>query len=504
MPGTASPRTESEVVVVGAGPTGLWLASELALAGVRTSVLEKRTGRSAHARALGLMPRTLEILALRGMADAFVAAGRPVPAWHFGLLEERIRFDVLDTAFPYLLLVPQTTTESLLEQRARELGVDVVTGAEVTGLAQEAGAARVTYERDGVEHALEAALVIGADGGRSTVRELAGIPFEGEPSATWGFLGDVVLEAPPAPGYRVRTAGGALIVAPLPDGRHRLTGWDPRRQDADEALDLETLRSSVRDIAGTDFGLRDPTWLSRFGDANRLAATYRSGRVLLAGDAAHVHWPTGGLGLNAGVQDAMALGWRAAAFVRGSADDAVLDDYAAERRAYGEQLRISTLTQGALITARTPAQLATRATFDRLLATEDGNEAIAAWVAGLEPAAADGEPATGAERLALPGPDAAELAAAFEPGRPVLLVRDDDLLAPLGQALELAADDVVIRRLPRSRRERLDAPRAVLVRPDGRIAWTAPADGPVGESLDRALRAVGFPLPELPAPVAAR
>ena len=383
---TAHP-TSNTVVIVGAGPTGLWAAAELALAGVHAVILEKRVERSPHARALGMMPRTLEILALRDAVEPFLAAGRPVPAWHFGLLEQSVRFDTLTTQFPYMLLIPQTTTEALLEQRARGLGVDIRTGAEVTGLDQTDSTVTVTYLQGGQTHHLDAALAVGSDGGRSAVRELAGIPFEGEASSAWGLVGDVHLDAPPAPGTRIVRPDGALIVAPLPDGRHRLTGWDPEHQSADEELDLETLRGFVQRMTGTDLGLRDPSWLSRFGDANRLAATFRRGRVLLAGDAAHIHWPTGGLGLNAGIQDAMGLGWRAAAFVRGSRPETVLDDYAVERRAFGEALRTSTLTQSALIRAADPSALAIRATFNRLLATPEGNASIGNWLAGLD----DGE-----------------------------------------------------------------------------------------------------------------
>lgn len=501
MPSTSpSARSDADrVVVVGAGPTGLWVASELALAGVPVTVLEKRAQRSPHARALGLLPRTLEILALRGAIGPFLDAGRPLPAWHFGLLEERVRFDVLDAAFPYLLLVPQTTTEALLEQRARDLGVQIVTGAAVTGLTQDAHEARVAYEQDGTDHVLTAALVIGCDGGRSAVRELAGIAFEGEGSATWGFLGDVVLDAPPAPGYRLRTPDGALIVAPLPGGRFRLTGWDPERQESDEHLDLEALRASVQRIAGTDFGLRDPSWLSRFGDANRLAGSYRNGRVLLAGDAAHVHWPTGGLGLNAGIQDAMSLGWRAAAYVRGAATDAILDDYATERRAYGEQLRVSTLTQSALITASSPTQLAIRATFDRLLATSEGNRAIASWIAGQGSDSGDvgGDDALAPGRpLPLAELGTEQIEALFSGGKPVLLVRDDELHAALGQALELASDEIVLRRMPQLSGIGTTI-RVLLVRPDGRIAWTDTDAEPIGNALDAALREVGLPLPDL-------
>lgn len=479
-------RADTTVVVVGAGPTGLWLASELALAGVHTILLEKRTERSPHARALGIMPRTLEILALRGAIQPFLDAGRQVPAWHFGLLEESVRFDTLDTPFPSMLLLPQTTTERLLEQRARDLGVVIVPGAEVTDISQGASTVTVTYQQDGARQAIDAALVVGCDGGRSTVRNLAGIPFEGEPSSSWGFLGDVVLDAPPAPGTRFVGPDGALIVAPLPDGRHRLTGWDPEHQSPDEELDLETLRGFARRMSGTDFGAHDPAWLSRFGNANRLAATFRHGRVLLAGDAAHIHWPTGGLGLNAGIQDAMSLGWRAARFVRGSASDAVLDDYATERRTQGEALRVSTLTQGALITAADPAALATRATFNRLLATADGNRAIASWLAGLSE-----ETTLPAGIVAGDQSEPGHVRGLFTSGHPVLLITDADLYAAVRESLDVVSDDIVVEHVAGEAGIAPTPPRMVLVRPDGHVAWTTTASGPIAAELNEALHAVG-------------
>ncbi|WP_158507208.1 FAD-dependent monooxygenase [Subtercola sp. Z020] len=493
---------DNTVVVVGAGPTGLWLASELALAGVHVVVLEKRLERSPHARALGIMPRTLEVLALRGAASPFLAAGRPVPAWHFGLLEQSVRFDTLDTPFPFMLLLPQTTTESLLEERARGLGVVIVTGAELTGLDQpgldepgldQPGLDRpgaivtATYTENGAERRIEAALVVGCDGAHSAVRRLADIPFVGEASSTWGFVGDVMLDTPPAPGTRIVRPDGALIVAPLPDGRHRLTGWDPEHQSEGEELDLETLRAFTRRMADTDFGLRDPSWLSRFGDANRLAATFRQGRVLLAGDAAHIHWPTGGLGLNAGIHDAMSLGWRAAAFVRGRGTAALLDDYASERRASGEALRTSTLAQGALITAADPAGLALRATMNRLLATAEGNESIGTWLAGLS---RESTLPVGVEGL----PEA------FTGGRPVLVISDATLYATVREALEIASDDIVML-FAEPRREH-PLPRAMLVRPDGHLSWASPNDGPLAAGLNDALSRVGIPLGEPSGPEA--
>lgn len=494
---TTEARSSDTVVVVGAGPTGLWLAAELALAGIRTVVLEKRSERSPNARALGMMPRTLEVLALRDAVAPFLAAGRPVPAWHFGLLTESIRFDTLDTPFPYMLLVPQTTTEHLLEERARGLGVEFVIGAAVTGLDQHDPDApvTVTYDQDGVQRSVSAALVIGCDGARSTVRTLAEIPFEGEPSRVWGFVGDVLLDAPPAPGTRIVRPDGALIVAPLPDGRFRLTGWDPEHQSADEQLDLATLRDFVRRMAGSDFGAHDPSWLSRFGDENRLAATFRSGRVLLAGDAAHIHWPTGGLGLNAGIQDAMSLGWRAAAVVRGTLPDTALDDYATERRAFGESLRTSTLTQSALITAAEPATLAIRATFERLVSTPDGNRAIGTWLAGLQPDST--QPQVRVIGTPVPEPQTVSpaLSALFAGGRPVLLVADPALRSAVDGALEALSDDVVVASVePATDTPGAALPGLALFRPDGIAAWTLDTEHPLAEQFATALSAVGLPV----------
>lgn len=490
-------NTDTDVVVVGAGPTGLWLAAELATAGARVVILEKRTERSPYARALGLMPRTLQVLALRGAVEPFLAAGRPVPAWHFGLLEESVRFDTLDTAFPYMLLLPQTATEALLEERARGLGVTIVTGAEVTGIDQDDTAARVTatYEQGDAEHRIDSALVVGCDGARSAVRELSGIPFEGESSSAWGFIGDVVLDAPPAPGTRIVRPDGALIVAPLPDGRHRLTGWDPEHQAPDEELDLEPLRGFARRMAGTDFGAREPSWLSRFGDANRLAASFRRGRVLLAGDAAHIHWPTGGLGLNAGVQDAMGLGWRAAAVVRGTSPASVLDDYASERRSFGEGLRTSTLAQSALITAADPQGLAIRAVLNRLLATQDGNRAIGSWLAGLAPEST--LPQVRVVRADPPLPDSVtafnndSLSAFFTGGRPVLLVSDPVLHSAVRESLDVVSDNIVVAHVEPRSDDGAALPRAALFRPDGIVAWTSDEDDTIAAGLNAALSALG-------------
>ncbi|WP_030434638.1 FAD-dependent monooxygenase, partial [Actinoplanes subtropicus] len=359
--------TETEVIVAGAGPVGLMVAAELRLAGVDTVVLERAPEPSPHPKALGLHARTLEQLAMRGLIDPFLADGIRVPSWHFGFLPERLDLTRLDTAYPFLLAFPQNRTEALLQERALELGARIVRGEEVTGLTRTADGVRV----ETAVRAWQAGWVVGADGAGSTVRKAAGIGFPGTDGDTWAYLGDVRADAPPPAGYGVQNDKGALIVAPLPGGLLRFTGFDAERQDpAGRELTLDELRETTARISGQEFGLRDPVWLSRFTNATRVAADYRRGRVLLAGDAAHMHFPAGGVGLNLGLQDAMNLGWKLAAVVRGHAGEDLLDSYQTERRPWAEDVAEHTLAQTALITATTPAGQALRRLLSDLIRTQ--------------------------------------------------------------------------------------------------------------------------------------
>jgi 2-polyprenyl-6-methoxyphenol hydroxylase-like FAD-dependent oxidoreductase len=353
------------VIVAGAGPVGLWLAAELALADVPVLVMEKEERRGPHSKALGLHPRTLEVLAMRGLEKWFLSEGVPIDRWHFGMLEHRLDFSTLATPFPYMLALPQRRTEELLERRATELGVPIMRGHEVTGLRQNAES--VTVEISGMGPR-EAAYVVGCDGAGSTVRKAAGIGFPGTSHTAYGFIGEVVLDDPPRGTTGAHTAEGVVMVVPLGGGRYRVTGYDPARQGPGDALTLEALRDVTLRVLGTDHGMRDPSWLTRFGNATRHAETYRSGRVLLAGDAAHMHWPAGGVGLNVGVQDAMNLGWRLAAAFHGRTS--LLDGYHAERHPVGAELARHTMAQGALITATTPDGQALRALLSDIIATD--------------------------------------------------------------------------------------------------------------------------------------
>jgi 2-polyprenyl-6-methoxyphenol hydroxylase-like FAD-dependent oxidoreductase len=377
-----------DVVVVGAGPTGLWLAGELRLGGASVTVLETRRNRDPNSKALTIHPRTIEIFDCRGIAEPFLAEGIRIPNGHFAGLPDRMDFSALDTPYPFTLAVMQARTEEVLEARARRMGATIRRGCRVAGLAH-----------DGVELAdgeiVTARYVVGCDGTRSTVRAAAGIDFPGTDATTWGWLGDVVLDVPPDHGFAsIAGVEGGMMIVPLPSGIHRIVGGDPltNRPEWPGELTLDELRTTVQRIAGTDFGMRDPVWLSRFGNASRQAAAYRAGNVLLAGDAAHMHFPTGGVGMNVGIQDAHNLGWKLAAVITGRADETLLDTYHEERHPIGADLLEHTRAQTALMTTYSPEGQALRAVLSGLLAkAPDMSRHLAGRLSGLSVAYTTGE-----------------------------------------------------------------------------------------------------------------
>jgi len=357
---------DHEVIVAGAGPVGLFLACELRLAGVRVTVLEQRAERGPHTKAVAMHARTVELLAMRGLAEPLLTAGVRVPSWHFGFLATRVDFTALDSPYPFVLSFPQNRTEALLEEHAWELGASVARGEQVTAVVQDPDGVRVQTAA-GQEY--RAAWVIGADGASSAVRQSAGVEFPGIDPRFHSYLGDVLADDPPPPGFAVVNEHGAMMVAPMPGGVHRIAGYDPARQDDDgREITLAELNDICVRIAGREFGIHDPRWLSRFDNATRVARSYRKGRVLLAGDAAHMHFPAGGVGLNLGLQDAMNLGWKLAAVVQGRAPEELLDSYDAERRPWGDDVARHTMAQTALITATTPEGLALRELLGGLVA----------------------------------------------------------------------------------------------------------------------------------------
>ena len=296
-------------------------------------VLEKDAEPTRVVRALGLHARSIEVMDQRGLLERFLALGKQYPVGGFFAGIPKPSPERLDTAHPYVLGIPQTITERLLTEHATELGVEIRRGCELVGLSQDDDGVTVELA-DGTR--LRSRYLVGCDGGRSTVRKLLGVGFPGEPSRVETLLGEMEVTAPPetvaAVVAEVRKTQLRFGVGPLGDGVYRVVvPADGVAEDRTVPPTLEEFKQQLRAYAGTDFGVHSPRWLSRFGDATRLAERYRTGRVLLAGDAAHIHPPTGGQGLNLGIQDAFNLGWKLAAEVDGWAPEGLLDSYHTER-----------------------------------------------------------------------------------------------------------------------------------------------------------------------------
>jgi 2-polyprenyl-6-methoxyphenol hydroxylase-like FAD-dependent oxidoreductase len=338
-----------EVVVVGAGPTGLMLASELALAGVRPVVVEKLSAPTGLSKALGIGGRTVDLLEHRGLYDRFVAAMPVAPSRaafiHFGGVP--LDLHRLPGSPPRFLDLLQARVESLLDGRASELGVEIRRGIEVTALEARDDSVRLTAGG----RAIDARFVVGCDGGRSVVRKLAGIDFPGLEPTHLLRLGDVKL---PQVFLSERGGGwtnGRAPFVPLGDGYVRVITRElyPAAFDRAAPMTLDELCASAKRVFGFDLPASEPRWLSRFSDASRQAAVYRKGRLLLAGDAAHVHLPAGGPGINLGINDAVNLGWKLAAEVRGDAPEGLLDSYQTERHPAGAAVLRMTRAQSAML-----------------------------------------------------------------------------------------------------------------------------------------------------------
>ncbi len=325
--------SSTDVAIVGAGPTGLMLAGELAGVGVRTTILERRAEGSNLTRAFGVHARTLELLDARGLADELVVTGAPVRRL---ALFDRVNLDLgqLPSRFPYLLITPQHNVERVLRDRAVQAGAVFRTGAEVVDVQQDGESAAVLMA-DGSR--LEASYVVGADGVHSIVRTAIGQPFPGVSVIKSIMLADVRLTDAPEEVLAVNAVGDCFaFVAPFGDGWFRIFAWDRLNQQPEDApLTFDEVRAVTKRALGTDFGMHDPRWMSRFHSDERQVPQYRVGRVFLAGDAAHVHSPAGGQGMNTGIQDAANLGWKLAAAIDGTAPSGLLDTYQAERHPVG-------------------------------------------------------------------------------------------------------------------------------------------------------------------------
>jgi len=473
--------TEHAVVIAGGGPTGLMLAGELALANIDVAIVERRAGRDViGSRAGGFHARTIEVLDQRGIAERFLSEGKPVQACRFG---PTIVLDISDfpTRHPYTLGLWQSHIERILAEWVDELAVPVYRGRGVTAFVEDDNGLEVALS-DGLS--LRARYLVGCDGGRSLVRKAAGIGFPGWDPTISAIVAEVEMAQEPEWGIR-RDAAGVHGIGRMEDcGRIRLVVTERQLKRGEPTM--QDLVEGLTAAYGSDFGVHHPWSISRFTDTTRQAASYRKGKVLLAGDAAHIHHPAGGQGLNTGVQDAVNLGWKLAQVIKGTSPESLLDSYHAERHPVAARVLRTTMAKVALL-RRDDRLDALHDTVADLFSMDEPRKRYAAMQSGLDIRydLGDGHPLLG-RRM----PDL-DLVNAQGPLRVYsLLHRARPLLLNLGQPgsfdigpwadrVQLVdADYAGAWELPVL--GAVSAPTAVLIRPDGHVAW-------VGESTQAGL-----------------
>ncbi|WP_370141995.1 FAD-dependent monooxygenase [Bradyrhizobium elkanii] len=478
---------EHAIVIAGGGPTGLMLAGELALAGIDVAIVERRVDQDLIGlRSGGLHARTLEVFDQRGIADRFLSQGQI----HRSVLFSGISLDISDfpTRHNYVLALWQKHIERILADWVDELGVPIYRGREVTGFVQDANGIAVELS-DG--SAMRAQYLVGCDGGRSLIRKAAGIDFPGSDPTTSNLIAEVELcEEPSEWGVR-RDARGIHSLGKLDDGLVRVLVTE-HQVGATAEPTLHDLSEALIAVYGTDYGVHSPVSLSRFTDMTRQAAAYRKGRVLLVGDAAHVHPPDGGQGLQTGVQDAVNLGWKLAQVIKGTSPESLLDTYHAERHPVAARVLRNTMASVAL-RREDERTKALRDTMSEILAMEEPRKRFAGMMSGLDIRydLGEGHPLLGRRMPDLDLVTAHGSLRVFtllHEARPLLLnvgSRDEIDIAPwadrvrsVGARFDGTLELPVLGAVPE--------PEAVLVRPDGYVAW---AGDPTTSGLTDALTA---------------
>ncbi|WP_242911369.1 FAD-dependent monooxygenase [Actinomadura terrae] len=470
---------DAEVIVVGAGPAGLMLAGELRLAGVDVVVLERLAERTGESRGLGFTARTMEVFDQRGLLPRFGAI-EVSDLGHFGGVP--VDFGVLDGAHQAAKSVPQSQTERVLEEWVTGLGGDIRRGHAVVSVKNLDDRVEVEAEGPPGTRTLTAPHLVGCDGGRSVVRKAAGFDFPGTAATMEMYLADVKgLDLEPRM-IGETLPGGMVMVGPLPGGVTRLIvcerGTPPRRRTAPPAFD--EVAAAWKRLTGDDIAHGEPVWVSAFGDATRQVTEYRRGRVLLAGDSAHIHLPAGGQGMNTSIQDAVNLGWKLGAVARGRAPASLLDTYHAERHPVGRRLLMNTQAQGLLFLSGPEVQ-PLRDVMAELVGYEDVSRHLAAMVSGLEiryDMGGGANPLLGRRmpNLKLDG-DAGfrSSSEALHAGRGVLLdLEDNPGLRRRAAGWADRVDVVTAKPGGATPGGWPEGTAAVLVRPDGHVAWAAP------------------------------